>query len=666
MAKRTAPTSSPTDAPPLVYDRVELDFVAAEMRAAQKRSPKGGSPATLFLGAGLSKSAGIPLANEFVERILRDDHFKTRFPGRKAATDPDGDGTVLTYPECMKKLTPTERRDVIGPFMEEATLNRAHLAIAQLMKHGYVDRILTVNFDPLLVKACALVGEFPAVYDLATAQDFAPQLMHRKAICYLHGQALGAFLVNTGDEGDKQAKRLAPLLHDTFRDRFVLVAGYSGENDPLLAAFETAEAFERHLVWTCYEKEPGTHLKTLLQHDDHQTRFTHALPSQNADTFFVDLADKLGCWPPTVLSKPLGYLREALNLVREGQRLKEPLERVLNTAERVWEEEGVQALLDVISNLVNERFVEAEQLGRQGFATYAGKHIERAFRELTAWTLMERTYNGPPQNLIDACEEALKTSPNMPEAFYNWGNALMQRADAEPDMRTEHLSAAIDKFEQAVAVKPGFYGALNNWGSALGKRADGEPDMRAEHLKAAIDKFRQALDINPTDYEALLNLGLSFKKLAGVDSSHRIEHLQSALHYYDQAAKITSDIYITAFSLGSLLGLLAVEDPERRIEYLNLASEKFAHAARIDADQNDVFNMWGITLIFLAEETDNILLLDEAEQKLQKADKIAPGHSENAFKILAKIRAQITSEPATPEEPAPASPKRRRAKKDAG
>lgn len=718
MAKRTAPSSSPTDAPPLVYDRVELDFVAAEMREAEKRSRKGGSPATLFLGAGLSKSAGIPLANEFVERILRDDHFKTRFLGRKTATDPDDEGKVLTYPECMDELTPTERRDVIGPFMEEATLNRAHLAIAQLMKHGYVDRILTVNFDPLLVKACALVGEFPAVYDLATAQDFAPQLMQRKAICYLHGQALGAFLVNTGAEGRKQAKRLAPLLHDTFRDRFVLVAGYSGQNDPLLQAFLSAGAFERHLVWTCYEQTPGTHLKTLLQTDDKQPRYAHALPGQDADTFFVELAEALGCWPPNLLFKPLEYLREVFDLIDDGQRLKESLE----TAQLIWQEEGVETLLQAVSNLWNRKFTEAEQMGREGFANYAGKPIERKFRELTAWTLSDwglqlrkRSNQEPMLRIehlsaaIDKFKQAVTINPDDHEALGNWGRALVRLSDAEPEHRADHLNAAIDKFEQAVTLQPDDHGALYNWGVALGKLADSKPDRRVEHLNESIDKFKQAVDVAPGYHEALYNWGVALGQLADAEPQQRVEHLNAAIDKFEQAIDIKSNLhealnnwgvalakladaepqrrvehlnaaidkYEQAFTLqpgdhkasnnwGIALGKLADVEPERRAEHLKAAIAKFEQAVAVTPDMHEALSNWGVALIFLARETNDILLLDEAEQKFQAADQIAPGSSGKALSLLAEIRAKVASEHDAPEEPAPPPPKRRRAKKGAG
>lgn len=72
--------------------------------------------------------------------------------------------------------------------VDEAKVNWAHLAIAQLMKHGFVDRVLTTNFDLLVVRACAMVGHYPALYDFATSQALKPADIPGNAVFYLHGQ----------------------------------------------------------------------------------------------------------------------------------------------------------------------------------------------------------------------------------------------------------------------------------------------------------------------------------------------------------------------------------------------------------------------------------------------------------------------------------------------
>lgn len=68
---------------------------------------------------------------------------------------------------------------------QSVKVNWAHIAIAQLMKEGYIDRLLTVNFDPLVVKACAMVRLYPAVYDFAASQYFKPAYIPMPAVFHL-------------------------------------------------------------------------------------------------------------------------------------------------------------------------------------------------------------------------------------------------------------------------------------------------------------------------------------------------------------------------------------------------------------------------------------------------------------------------------------------------
>ena len=72
----------------------------------------------------------------------------------------------------MSELLLSERRDLIAEYVDKAKINWAHLCIALLVQAGFVDRVLTTNFDLLVVRACALLNEFPAIYDFAASQLF--------------------------------------------------------------------------------------------------------------------------------------------------------------------------------------------------------------------------------------------------------------------------------------------------------------------------------------------------------------------------------------------------------------------------------------------------------------------------------------------------------------
>ena len=106
---------------------------------------------SLLIGAGCSVTAGIETAAGFVKLIKQ--HFEGAY---NRASD-------KTYPRCMAVLTRGQQRDLINEQVCNARINWAHMAIAQLMRHGYVDRVLTTNFDPLVLRASAMLGQFPAV-----------------------------------------------------------------------------------------------------------------------------------------------------------------------------------------------------------------------------------------------------------------------------------------------------------------------------------------------------------------------------------------------------------------------------------------------------------------------------------------------------------------------
>jgi NAD-dependent SIR2 family protein deacetylase len=130
-----------------------LDDVVGALRAGSRYN----RPCSLLIGAGCSATAGIRTAAGFVELIK--EHHRPEYDRAKEKT----------YPQCMAELASGSRRDLIAGEIQRAKINWAHVAIAQFIANGYVDRVLTTNFDPLVARACALVGEFPAVYDFAAS-----------------------------------------------------------------------------------------------------------------------------------------------------------------------------------------------------------------------------------------------------------------------------------------------------------------------------------------------------------------------------------------------------------------------------------------------------------------------------------------------------------------
>src|SRR5512144_3408592 len=272
-----------------------LEQVAQEIRKnVNKRTPVR---TVLLVGAGCSFQAGIPLARGFVDEI------NARFP------DAFDRAAEKTYPVCMGELSASDRHDLISEYIDKAKINWAHISIAQLMRAGYVDRVLTTNFDPLVTRACALLNFYPAVYDMAVVRTgFVADYVRDQAVFHLHGQRDGFVQLHRKDEVDALAEAIEPLFDDTARNRCWIVIGYSGTNDPVFRALADRPDFPHRLFWVGFrDEQPSPDVKAALLDAG---KDVHWISGYDPDTFLVQLASRLGCFPPGFFAKPFTHLLE--------------------------------------------------------------------------------------------------------------------------------------------------------------------------------------------------------------------------------------------------------------------------------------------------------------------------------------------------------------------
>ncbi|MDR7074683.1 SIR2 family NAD-dependent protein deacylase [Fictibacillus barbaricus] len=277
----------------------DIDDVIVSLKNAKREGIK----VNLLIGAGCSATADIPTANGIVKLI------KEKFPREYERANPK------SYENCMSKLTPSERRNLIKSLVDDAKINWAHIAIAQLIKHNFFHRVLTTNFDNLLQRACALVGEFPGIYDLTTSSEFRSDLLFEKSIIHLHGQHTGFILCNTKDELEEQLNIINPVFKQLNQNSLWLIVGYSGKNDPIFNLLSEQKLFENRLFWVGYRyDEPEMHLKENLLSEE---KYAFYVSGHTSDDFFIELAQNLDCFPPTFIQKPFTYLYSTLNNITE-------------------------------------------------------------------------------------------------------------------------------------------------------------------------------------------------------------------------------------------------------------------------------------------------------------------------------------------------------------
>jgi Tfp pilus assembly protein PilF len=640
----------------------EVEDVAEAMRNAS-----GGC--VFLIGAGCSHSAGIPLASHFISEIER------RFPSAfKRASD------TKNYNSVMSQLTTSQRSDLLNQYIDQARINWAHLALAQLFHKQQIDRILTVNFDPLIMRACALVGDFPAIYDLATASNFNENRIAPRSVFYLNGQHTGFTTLNAREELEQHRTRLRQIVNNTGSRRIWVVVGYSGAADPLLDILaEPGVRFDSGLFWIGRSEMPSEMLRqSLLERKDKEAFY---IGHQDADGFLTDLANRLGCFPPDLLERPFEHIEgiiqnidfatgkmpaEALRekLLQKIARAKQHDAKYLSSAGFDW----INALLkghhqDVVNWYQQGAHINPTPEQRKA-AAWAYIQLGNALNaEALGWVARgNEAAPGEPGTWLDHARAkwqmagqhyhaAQEIEPAEVDALVEWAWALTMEAHtlAGSDLSGARMQwrLAGEKCQQALKIRPDMHSALNNWGLALAKEADAlahtDLGTARQHWQAAREKFGQALTLKPDMFEACNNLGVCLDSeadaLAEFDEAAAHPYWQQAFVQYQRALAIKPTLHEAlnnwGVALASQSDTLVDTDPEAARRNWALASEKYRQAlAQNPALPGTLANLGRCLLkqyshITPAPDMPGQLpedILQQARELSERAEHLAPGY----------------------------------------
>jgi tetratricopeptide (TPR) repeat protein len=568
-----------------MIERTIEDIAEALLGVAPRRC-------SVLLGAGCSISAGIPSAADIVRQM------KVQFPAayRRAASH--------DYPDCMAALDRGVRRDLIGAYVDKAKINWAHIALAQLIDGGYVDRVLTTNFDPLISRACALVNSFPAVYDFAASRIFNPDQVSEKAIFHLHGQRDGFVLLNTRSEVTKHRNHIKPVFDDAHKGRVWIVVGYSGDNDPVFDLLARVRTFEYGLYWIGHGPKPSKHVADKLLGRECGAHF---IGGWDADDFLVTLAQKLQCFPPQFVTRPFSHLKAMFSMLTDYNAPRNDLEDEPNFRQSRFDVASV--VRPQLDNLIQSR----EQSLSAEYHFLAGEY-ERVV------TLFEK-------------KNVKKLSPKDADT-YGWsllilGDRLHSAAKAD-DNRAQYR-AAIKRFALAAKVSITAADALYNWGNVLFDLSlavrNGALEVMTKSagrlLRRAVVKYRQAIARDPSFADAHNNLANALTDLARAEYSRKDDGLlREAFEHYERAIRGTQTPAVVHCNYAK-----AVHDLARITGDLRLykkSSRHFTIAAKFNPNYYSVFLSWGHALSDLARRTGSARAYTAACEKYRRAAEIVP------------------------------------------
>ncbi len=610
----------------------------------------------VFLGAGASRTGGIPLAGEIVKDILT--KYSANPMVQKLAKK------NKSYSELMECLTPFERNKLLKKYISEAKINVTHIYLAQLLSKRYVDYVLTVNFDNLMLRALALYNEFPPTYDMAILKDLTTTTFREKSIIYLHGQHHGLWLLNTKEELEKVRSVISPILN-SIKDRPWIFIGYSG-NDPIFNQIVNLGRFDKGLYWVTYNNNvPDKHvIKKLLSQPNTNA---YLIEGYDSDTFMLKLNNALNLPQPEIIDKPFSSLRKLLsNIVdiedrdqfsKVKQRLvivKSEVDKAINQFEEYENiAESTNITYDnnhlkkqIINKIVNQNFDEKDinHLEQKVIKTNDPDLNSLLSGLYSDWgiSLYKRDKNLYLQ-CISKYKKALEINPKDDLTLFNWGTILHDRAKQEKD--PELYFESIDKYEAALDVNPDLDIAYNNWGTALSELSK-LTNNKSLNLKS-FEKYQKATELNSNDDSIFYNWGNALQELAKSEKDPNI--FSESFQKFEQAIKINPNSPTTYNNWGLALCELATILKDDKVFQLSIT--KYKEAVELDYNYYVAYNNWGNTLSKFGDLMNDSKLYKKSIAKYKLATDLkkdyfyAYNNWGNALYKLAKLLISTENEP---------------------
>lgn len=256
----------------------------------------------LLLGAGISRSSGIPSGWDIVLDLVR--KLATQ-NGEKELSDyeqwyQDKYGRTVDYSSILAEVvkTPTERVNLMKSYFEPTEEERqshlkeptkAHRAIAQMAKSGYLRVILTTNFDRLLEMALNDEGITPQVICHEDDIDGAIPLVHSPfTIVKINGDYIDCRFRNTAEELDFYPTKLKNYLQRIFSEFGLITCGWSATWDKGLVDIIRSVENRRYASYFSYV---GSYSGTLKELSDFRQGNLCAI--KDADAFFSELNERI-------------------------------------------------------------------------------------------------------------------------------------------------------------------------------------------------------------------------------------------------------------------------------------------------------------------------------------------------------------------------------------
>ncbi|MGH1402067.1 MAG: SIR2 family protein, partial [Acinetobacter tandoii] len=473
-----------------------MSFNVQEVAQLLKQAKENKKPYVFFTGAGCSVKADVPSATGLIQEICE------KFPIQVKNLDPEKD--KYNYGKYMSALDKDERRRLLKPhIIDNKKINWAHIALACLMQGGYIQRVLTFNFDSILSRACNLLGLHPSIYDFATANPHLYHLINDPSIVHLHGQGTGFVQLNTGEETEKHTAKLGEFIAATLNSNPSLFIGYSGNADAFFPLLEEKYSEQHRLIWTgTRETSDDLEAESVKNFLKKNKNITHYIGKVFADDFLIQLAKELECFPPELFSNPYRFLDQQLKNIQSY-----PLG------------DG----LDILANLTGYLKEQAEKpLNKSLYTAVIHKYPNKESTE----GLTEKAIN------------------DIMWAYDQQARYLKSQEKFEESHRI---------YDQALEISARHYGCIHNYALSLAVYANIKSDQSL--FKKAFNLNKKAFQLQPNNADNIGNYALALSNLAQINQDESL--FEKAFVQYESALKIQPEHANNLGNYGNALSNLA-------------------------------------------------------------------------------------------------------------
>lgn len=261
---------------------------------------------TIFLGAGVSKSAGIPLASEIVESLSTELYSNNKSPTDKNTQriniwlkkqpfyDPENPyASVLdvSFPNRIERAAYFER------LISGKSPSEAHLALATLMKRNIVSVVLTTNFDRLMEYAVVRVcRQMPIISLFDKLPNYIDMRSKRPKIFKLHGDYLYGNIRNLGYELYLVKQSMSKKIEITAKEGPLIVVGYGGGDDSIMDIFDELATDQSTFPGGIYWLNLRGHSlskRVIRLLEATRNKGSGVIEIDDSDTFFVQLVEAM-------------------------------------------------------------------------------------------------------------------------------------------------------------------------------------------------------------------------------------------------------------------------------------------------------------------------------------------------------------------------------------